>query len=168
MHDAHTKMRRGHVVPLTDWTVSELQSLKELSRGSRFVGPNQKGDAPANPQLITRSVTRLRERYKSLGIDPFTVHDLRRTGRTGLARLRVPKHLGQRVLNHSKEVIEGTYDVYEYCNEKRTALRKWERHLRALQNSPRPEIVKQAVAQIIAKRRAPKNRRKELVPIGPN
>jgi integrase len=40
----HDKMRRGHTVPLTNWTVAELMALKALCGTSRFVLPNRKGD----------------------------------------------------------------------------------------------------------------------------
>jgi hypothetical protein len=52
-------------------------------------------------------------RSQKIGINTVRPHDLRRTGRTELARLGVSRHIAERVLNHSKDVIEGTYDVYE-------------------------------------------------------
>jgi integrase len=82
--DAHTKSRRGHVVPLTDWAISELRALKDLSKGSRFVLPSSKPTRPANPKLITRSVARSLVRFAKVGIAPFKPHDLRRTARTEL------------------------------------------------------------------------------------
>jgi hypothetical protein len=51
--------------------------------------------------------------FKKIGINTVRPHDLRRTGRTELGRLGVSKHIAERVLNHSKDVIEGTYDPYE-------------------------------------------------------
>ena len=66
-----------------------------------------------NPKLITRSVTRSLPRFQKIGINVVRPHDLRRTGRTELARLGVSKHIAERVLNHSKDVIEGTYHLYE-------------------------------------------------------
>src|SRR5262245_9088858 len=38
---AHTKNRREHAVPLTDWTIEELKALKKYARGSRFVLPGK-------------------------------------------------------------------------------------------------------------------------------
>jgi integrase len=78
----------------------------------------------------------LQKRFQAIGIAPFTPHDLRRTGRTELARLGIRKEIGERVLNHSKEAIEGTYDLYEYLPEKREALEKLERRLRELESRP--------------------------------
>jgi hypothetical protein len=44
---------------------------------------------------------------QKLGIAPFTLHDLRRTCRTGLSRLKVAPHVAERVLNHAQEKIAG-------------------------------------------------------------
>jgi integrase len=123
----HDKERRAHILPLTDWAVSEFKALKMLFKDSRFVVPNNKGDKAANPQLITRSVTRLQDRFQAIGIEPFNTHDLRRTGRTHMSKLGVQKHISERVLNHSMGEVEGTYDLYEYTKEKRDALKRWEK-----------------------------------------
>jgi len=127
--DAHTKSRRGHVVPLTDWAIAELQALKELSKGSRFVLPSSNPNRPANPKLITRSIARSLPRFAKIGIAAFKPHDLRRTARTELARLGIPKHIAERILNHKKEDLDGTYDLHEYFDEKRAALEQWEQRL---------------------------------------
>ena len=40
----------------------------------------------------------------------WTLHDLRRTMRTGLGRIGIPPHIAELVLNHTKGGIEGIYD----------------------------------------------------------
>jgi hypothetical protein len=66
---------------------------------------------------------------------------LRRTGRTGLAKLGVKTDIGARVLNHARERIEATYDVHGYIDEKREALEKWTKYLSELleRTSPRDD-----------------------------
>jgi len=54
---------------------------------------------------------------------------LRRTGRTGLGRLGVNADIAERVLNHTRERMQATYDVHEYIAEKREALAKWAEYL---------------------------------------
>jgi integrase len=129
--DAHAKAGRGHVVPLSDWAVDELQRLKVMANTGRFVLPNVDGTAPADPKYITRSVARCLKRFKKHGIAAFTPHDLRRTGRTGLARLGVANDIAERVLNHARERMAGVYNVHHYVPEKRAALEQWAEHLRA-------------------------------------
>jgi integrase len=130
--DEHAKGGRGHTLPLTHWAVDELQALKKLAGRSRFVLPNSEGDAPADPKLITRSVARCQTRFKKVGIEPFTIHDFRRTGRTAMARLGVRTDIAERVLNHAREKMEGTYDVHQYVDEKLAALLSWEKHLQSI------------------------------------
>jgi integrase len=135
--DENSKSGRGHVVPLSDWAVEELQALKRMAGRSRFVLPAQSVDGPMDPKLLTRSVARCLKRFKRHGIAPFTLHDLRRTCRTGLARLKVPNDIAERVLNHARNGIEGVYDLHTYVDEKRTALDAWAVYLRGL----RPAVV---------------------------
>ena len=87
---------------------------------------------PANPKLITRGVQRLLPRFLSHQIEAFTPHDLRRTGRTTLGRLGITPFAAERVLNHSKDVLQETYDLWDYFDEKRDALERLEKYLWAL------------------------------------
>lgn len=75
------------------------------------------------------------------GVAPFTLHDLRRTFSTGLARLGVAPHIKEALLNHvaAKSEVEAIYDHYQYEPEKRDAIEKWEGHLaRLLQHNLLP------------------------------
>jgi integrase len=129
---SHTKNRREHAVPLTDWAIAELKALKKHARGSRFVLPGKHLNRPANSKLITRGVQRLLPRFLAHEIEPFTPHDLRRTGRTTLGRLGVTPFIAERVINHSKDVLEETYDLWDYFDEKRDALERLEYYLHGL------------------------------------
>jgi integrase len=134
--DAHAKgkkgERKGHTVPLSDWAVKELEALQRLAKHARHVLPNDAADGPIDPKLLTRGVARCQERMQKLGIAEFTLHDLRRTCRTGLGRLKILPHVAERALNHVQEKIEGTYDLHPYLEEKREALDKWAAHLEGL------------------------------------
>jgi integrase len=133
--DEHAKAGRGHVVPLTKWAVREFEALQRLAKHSPYAMPSEPGgDAAIDPKQLTRSLAKCRERFKAEGIAEFTLHDLRRTCRTGLARLEVPPHIAERVLNHAQERIAGTYDTHDYLPEKRAALEKWEKHLEGLKS----------------------------------
>jgi integrase len=133
--DVHAKTGKGHVLPLSDWAVQELQKLKVMADGSRYVLPNAAGAAPIDPKYITRSVARCLKRFKRHGVTAFTAHDLRRSGRTGLARLGVKVDIAERVLNHARDRMEATYDVHDYVEEKREALEKWANYLADLRDS---------------------------------
>jgi integrase len=130
--DENAKAGRGHVCPLSSQAVIELRALKRLAERSQWVLPNDAGDGALDPKLLTRGVAKCQKRFQERGVKPFTLHDLRRTCRTGLARLEVPPHIAERVLNHAQDKIPGTYDVHSYLDEKRAALEKWDLHLRGL------------------------------------
>ncbi len=133
--DENAKGGRGHSVPLTEWAIEELRPLKIAAKRSQWVLPASGGDQHLDPKQLTRSMAKCQPRFDAAGIKPFTLHDLRRTVRTGLARLKVEPHIAERVLNHAQETIEATYDRHAYLDEKRTALEKWTAHLRALAHS---------------------------------
>ena len=144
--DAHAKAGKGHVLPLSDWVIQELQKLRVMADGSRYVLPNLDKSAPADPKYITRSVARCLKRFKKYGVGAFTPHDLRRTGRTGLAKLGVKVDIAERVLNHARERMQATYDLYEYVDEKREALERWAKYLTQLRDG-----------QLAAQKKAPQS-----------
>ena len=53
---------------------------------------------------------------------------------------RCAGNIAERVLNHALDKIEGTYDVFDYLDEKRTALTLWEDYLRQLKALPRIQV----------------------------
>jgi integrase len=62
----------------------------------------------------------------------WTLHDLRRTGRSLMARAKVRPDHAERVLNHVIRGVEGTYDRHSYEDEKRDALARLARLLRQI------------------------------------
>lgn len=127
----HSKNGKAHLVPLSAFAVDEFRGLKTLS-ASQWVLPNGRGDGPIDAKLLTRGVAKCQQRFSKAGIAPFALHDLRRTCRTGLARLKVAPHVAERVLNHAQERIASTYDLHDYLDEKRAALDLWGAWLRGL------------------------------------
>ncbi|WP_187434734.1 tyrosine-type recombinase/integrase [Bradyrhizobium cytisi] len=65
---------------------------------------------------------------KITNIAPWTLHDLRRTFRSGLGRLGVRPDIAERLVNHvsSRTEMEETYDLYTYLPEMRDAMERWE------------------------------------------
>jgi integrase len=132
--DENAKGGRGHVVPLTDMAIEELRPLKVAAKRSKWVLPANDGEHHLDPKQLTRSLAKCLTRFDAEGVAAFTLHDLRRTVRTGLARLKVEPHIAERVLNHAQETIAGTYDRHAYLDEKRAALEKWSAHLKSLRH----------------------------------
>jgi integrase len=68
----------------------------------------------------------------ALPLPHWTLHDLRRTADSGMARLRVQPHVIEACLNHRSGVIRGVASVYNrhsYADEKREALALWAAHV---------------------------------------
>jgi integrase len=66
------------------------------------------------------------------GPKPWTLHDLRRTCASGMARLNIAPHIVEAVLNHKSGTIKGVaavYNRYSYAAEKRQALDAWARRV---------------------------------------
>jgi integrase len=126
------------LMPLVPDAVREFRNLKKRSGRSRYVTPiaeenrKDKGDIPIDPKLVTRSLARHLETLSEHGVKAFTLHDLRRTVRTGLSKLKIQPHVAERILNHKQPGIAPVYDVFAYLDEKCDALDKWAAHLQSL------------------------------------
>jgi integrase len=131
----NSKNGREHVVPLSTWAANEFRLLKKAAGHSHWVLPAKDKAQPLEAKLLTRGVAKCQPRFKALGVAPFTLHDLRRTCRTGLARLKIEPHIAERVLGHAQERITATYDTHAYLEEKRAALEKWEKYLQSLRKA---------------------------------
>lgn len=59
------------------------------------------------------------------GLEPFTIHDFRRTARTQLAELGVAPHVAELCLNHKPKGVEAVYNKHIYFAERRAALQSW-------------------------------------------
>jgi integrase len=64
----------------------------------------------------------------------WTLHDLRRTARTGMGKIGIKPHVAELVLNHvgHRAGIGGVYDHHDYQPEIADALARWEQHLLAI------------------------------------
>jgi integrase len=81
----------------------------------------------------------LRER---LGDMPeWTLHDLRRTCRTGLGKLGVPSHIAELCINHTRGGIEAVYDRHTYQREIAHALALWADHVLAAVENRASKVV---------------------------
>jgi integrase len=71
-------------------------------------------------------------RLESLGIPDWRLHDIRRSMRSGLAKLGVSEAVGELCLGHKPGGLVGVYDVHDYAAEKRAAWLTWGDHVSAL------------------------------------
>lgn len=65
-------------------------------------------------------------------VEQYTLHDLRRTFSSNMAKLGTPIHVTERILNHVSGTISGVAAVYNrhaYMDEMREAFVQYEQHL---------------------------------------
>jgi hypothetical protein len=144
---------RDHAVPLTDDIVDLLVNLKKFKSGN-FLFSTSFGTSPVwmsdkvKKRLDERMLRTLRALARRRGDDPMTVtlphwtnHDIRRTVRSNLSRLRVTEEAREAVLAHARPGIKGTYDHHDYFDEKREALELWAGRLRSIIEPPPTNVV---------------------------
>jgi integrase len=117
-----TKADRVHRVPLTSLAVAEV---KTRPKGDPWVFPSI-NEQPLQVHALSHAV---RHNLEHFGIPHWTPHDLRRTAASHIAGLGVDRFTLARILNHTDREVTAVYDRYTYDDEKRKALRKWDRAL---------------------------------------
>jgi integrase len=141
-----TKAARAHVVPLSPLALEILAEAKETA-DQLFTKPENakvpayifttRGHRPISGYSkakvrLDKAVAVVCQAEELPPLEPWTIHDLRRTVGTGLGRLGVSRFIIARVLNHADRTVTGIYDRHEYLEEKRHALDAWARNLRNL------------------------------------
>jgi integrase len=75
-------------------------------------------------------------------LNPWVIHDLRRTLRTHLAALRIQDHIAEMVIGHGRQGLQRVYDQHGYVEEQREALAQWATRLRSIVEPPPANVVK--------------------------
>jgi integrase len=118
-----TKNAKAHIVHLSK---QSLGVLERVHRQGPFVF-SPRGTGPF--QEFSRAKSLLDELS---GVTGFRLHDLRRTCVSGMARLGIPPHVADKVLNHQSGTISGVAAVYqrhEFLAERQAALDLWGAHI---------------------------------------
>jgi integrase len=145
-----TKAGRAHIVPLSPLAIKILEEAQQA--GWKLFGPSPgfvfttRGDRSisgyANAKARLDNLVAERCTRDGLSaIEPWTIHDIRRTVATGLGRLNTSRFIIARVLNHADRTVTGIYDRYEYLAEKRHALDAWATYLGNLIAEPGANVV---------------------------
>ena len=132
-HLTDTKTGVDRTVQLSSQAIQLLSTRKD--NGSDFVFPSNRGNKPIQQKAIVIALCHKRNGVlpkDTLKIDNWSAHDLRRTTRSGLSRLRCPSNIAEAVLGHSKKGVEGTYDLHQYEEECKEWLQKWCDHISSL------------------------------------
>ena len=123
------KRRKPHNVYLSRQSLDIMIALKTCAGNSRYVLPSRyDADAPMSRATFNRITTAIAERAKTQGLplDPFTVHDLRRTGSTLLNEFGFNRDWIEKCLAHEEgRGSRGVYNKAEYEQQRRHMLQEW-------------------------------------------
>jgi integrase len=128
-----------HIVPLSDDVVALLRELPQFSTDYLFSGPSGNrinSFNKAKARLDKEMLAILREANPTAVLEPFVIHDLRRTCRTRLSALKVQDHVAEMVIGHARKGLQRVYDQHRFIDEMREALDRWALSLRAIVNPP--------------------------------
>lgn len=121
---------KPHIVPLTDFHVSLLETLRPFSEGSRYLFPKKSGDNPRDYRSLSQASSRLCART---GIEKFSPRDLRRTWKTLAGSIGIDLEIRNRVQGHAFDDISSqAYDRFDYVPQKREAMENWANWLEKL------------------------------------
>ena len=132
----------AHEIPLSGAALQILESLPRIDGGKGAPGfvftttgrTPVSGFSRAKEQFDVAILDATRA-AKITELEHWTLHDLRRTGASGMAGLGIAPHVVEAVLNHRSGTIRGVaavYNRYSYGAEKRAALEAWSRYVETL------------------------------------
>jgi integrase len=129
-----TKNKRTHTFPIRREAQAILAELPRFE-GVPFVFPAERQRKPTT--TVFNGWAKPKQRFdKECGISGWRLQDLRRTVSTYMAELQVPQLHVEKLLNHvsggSQSQIAQVYNRYNYIDEMREAVLKWEAYLDTL------------------------------------
>jgi integrase len=142
-----------HIVPLSDGALAVLSEIPRFKRGD-YVFSTTGGKLPTVisdkikrrlDALMLRTLKALArkrgEDAEQVELAPWVIHDLRRTLRTGLAKLRVSDDIAEMAIGHGREGLERVYNQHRYLDEIRDALERWSCHVIGIVQSKPGKVV---------------------------
>lgn len=125
----HVKAKKGeeheHVVYMSRQVAAMFRELKALAGGSKYVmrGRGRK-DQPFAKNALNKALEGL-----TFNMEPFTIHDQRRTASTQLnehgSKQGWSEDVVEKALSHEKDGIAGIYNRAEYAEERKKMLQWW-------------------------------------------
>ncbi len=123
------KRSKAHNVYMSRQVLDIMIALKTCAGNSRYLLPSRyDADAPMSRATFNRVTYAVVERARGegLALEPFTVHDLRRTGSTLLNELGFNSDWIEKCLAHEDgRSSRGVYNKAEYEHQRRHMMQEW-------------------------------------------
>jgi integrase len=142
-----------HVVPLNTEMLEIIEALPRFEGGD-FLFTTGDGKRPVSgfskmksrlDKLMLEELQKIAEQRgedpAKVTLEPWVIHDTRRSVRTHLSALPVPDMVRELILAHAKPGLHKTYDQYAYVDEKRQALELWAGRLKLIVDPPPSNVV---------------------------
>jgi len=121
----HYKTGRPHIVPLSTVARNIVAALPAPITGQHLFSSDGGQTAIAGFSDAKKVIDGLAEQYFGGPMQPWVVHDLRRSMATHMERLGVAPHVIEACLGHVLKGVAGTYRRYNFLPEKLAALQLW-------------------------------------------
>ena len=124
----HMKMGKPHVVYLSKQALDCFVGLEALAMGSEYVMPARgnpfKHASDGSLNRTCRDASKAADDY-NLPLDPFSPHDLRRTGSTLLHEAGYESDVIEKALAHEQGGVRAVYNKAEYASQRKKMLQDW-------------------------------------------
>ena len=124
----HMKMGKPHVVYLSKQALDCFIGLEALAMGSEYVMPSRgnpfKCMSDGSLNRTCRDASKAANDY-NLPLDPFSPHDLRRTGSTLLHEAGYESDVIEKALAHEQGGVRAVYNKAEYASQRKKMLQDW-------------------------------------------
>ncbi|PHM22380.1 tyrosine-type recombinase/integrase [Xenorhabdus ehlersii] len=126
-HKTGRRTKKSIIRPITPAAKELIEQAKKLNGGSVWLITKFGGHGPLSRSAHTRIIDRLSRKMSKYFDDSYTlwsIHDLRRTMRTGVSELTMP-HVAEIMVGHKLPGVWQVYDKHTYLNEQREAYERW-------------------------------------------
>ena len=137
------RTKNGQTLTLT-LPPAAVEILRAIPRNDKYRGEyvfGKRGQRGFNAWSYCSMALNARIAATGKPIAPWTLHDLRRSVRTGLSQIGVLPHVAELVIGHAVTGITAVYDKHKYQAEIATALRRWADHVEAVVESRESNVV---------------------------
>lgn len=122
-----SKNYRPNLIPLSDTAYKLFQELHCWNGGSEYLFPRTTQTGHLDPNYLNKVIRKFCVKTE---FRKFVPRDLRRTVKTLMGAAKIDKSIRDRLQNHAlNDVSTKHYDRYDYFDEKKEALEKWDKYL---------------------------------------